>query len=120
MFDGLSAAASYTFYVRTKATGEHFASEVTILSVYTAATPPAPGTGYVIDYTEETLSALEDYFVSEDGEIWVESLDVIPGATYYVRKAPQADVPVGHRRGFIHPEFFIFFVFSSALLVEIG
>ncbi|MBR3821207.1 MAG: hypothetical protein IKJ37_06245, partial [Kiritimatiellae bacterium] len=44
MFEGLREASPYTFYVRTKATEENFASEPAVISVYTAAAPPAPGT----------------------------------------------------------------------------
>ena len=63
-FTGLTPATQYTYYIREKETDDTEASEIATVTVYTAYAAPAAGTGYIIDYEEETLTIQSGYEVN--------------------------------------------------------
>ena len=87
-FTGLTPTTQHTYYVRIKETTTAMASNPTEVKVYTAASAPAVGVGFDIDYAAETVVAQTNYEVSTDGSTWsTGSIDITPGGTLYVRVA---------------------------------
>lgn len=96
-FTGLTPATQYTYYIREKETDDTEASEIATVTVYTAYAAPAAGTGYIIDYEEETLTIDSGYEVNtaEDfggtGIASGGSLADCIGQTLYIRHTADAD-----------------------------
>ena len=92
-FIGLTPAEEYTFYVRVAETNDAEASQIAVVTVYTAYAAPLPGEGYSINYTAETITinsgyevnTAEDFTGTEiaDGS----SLAGYTGKTLYIRHA---------------------------------
>ena len=92
-FIGLTPAEEYTFYVRVAETNDAEASQIAVVTVYTAYAAPLPSEGYSINYTAETITinsgyevnTAEDFTGTEiaDGS----SLAGYTGKTLYIRHA---------------------------------
>ena len=63
-FIGLTPAEEYTFYVRVAETNDAEASQIAVVTVYTAYAAPLPGEGYSINYTAETITINSGYEVN--------------------------------------------------------
>lgn len=90
-FTGLQPGTAYTFFARYAAT-EDGAYKVSPASggttIYTAQTAPAEGSGYIIDFARETVTAGAGYEVSVDGATWGDGpIAITPGSELFVRTA---------------------------------
>lgn len=99
-FTGLTAATSYTYYVRVKETDTAMPSQVATVTVYTAAAQPDEGAGFSIDYGAEIATATTGYEVSTDNSTWnTGTVSITPGSKLYVRvAATPGGVPASESR----------------------
>jgi hypothetical protein len=90
VFSGLTASAKYYIWVRTAETEAAMSSGASSVGTYTASAVPSFGEGYAINYETETISITNGYEVSDAsdfGSKLTNGASIIPGKTYYVRKA---------------------------------
>lgn len=99
---GLTIGQEYHLTIRLAATATSFYGTFQFETI-TAGTPPDTGKGeqdapsadegYVIDYVDESVAALEGYEVSDrERGPWSQSVDVEPGRYFYVRLAETDDL----------------------------
>ena len=97
VFDSLGAATRYYFWARYTGDANHNASAVVRAEAWTPHPAPEASEGYGIDYAAEKIKAWgeQGYEVSVDGSTWLsdDSVDIEPGATFWVRRAEKDGIP---------------------------
>ena len=70
------------------------ADRTVIFTIAVEQGSPAEGEGYDINYSAQTIKALDGYEISSSAETFIElnKDEVEPGKTYYVRKSPTEDM----------------------------